>query len=116
MKNKILLTAVVVLMSVCANAQMFSVQNEQQQQLQQMQQFVNPQQSLQTEGIFNNVGMNEVGQDLFVVDLGVDPIMDLDHGGDSDQPGNVAPLGSGAALLVAMGAAYAFLRRRKEDK
>lgn len=118
MKKRILLTAAVVLMSVCANAQMFSVQSDQQMQMQQnqqmMQQFGN-QNALQSNGMFAPAPLGEMNQDLFITDPAYDPIMDMDHGGEGDLPGTVAPIGSGAVLLVAMGAAYAAMRRRKED-
>lgn len=120
MKKRMLLTAAVVLMSICANAQMFGLQDEQQllmqqnQQMMQMQQLGN-QSAMESNGMFAPAVLGSMNQDLFITDPAYDPIMDMDHGGESDLPGNVAPVGSGAALLVAMGAAYAAMRRRKED-
>lgn len=114
MKSRILLTAVAVMFSLCASAQMF-VQEERQTdvrfQTMQTMQGMNAGQLGTSETMFGSVDATDI---MFAGDMGFDPVADIDHGGEGDLPGNVAPLGSGAALLVAMGAAYAAMRRRKE--
>lgn len=118
MKNRILLTAIALMFGFCASAQMF-VQEERQmsngmQNMQTMQpiQGMQPGQLGTAETMFG--GVTDATNIMFNGDMGIDPIANFDHGGEGDEPGNVAPIGSGAAILVAMGAAYAALRRRKE--
>lgn len=127
MKNRIILTVLAVLMAVGAKAQMFSTSYEhevmQQQQMYEQQQMmlqgqvrsIYQQQQLGGQ-LFDNGTLQDGG--LFnTTPNGYDPIMDvLGHGETGDQPGDIAPIGSGTALLVAMGAVYAAMRRRKENK
>jgi len=42
-------------------------------------------------------------------------VLPNEHGLDIDSEGTEGPLGSGVAVLLGLGAAYAFAKRRKED-
>lgn len=126
MKNRIILATVAVMMAVGAKAQMFSTPYEHEVMLQQ--QMMDEQQKILQGQVYSiyqqqlcgqsfDNGMPQDGGLFGTTQNGYDPIMDIiDHGGTGDQPGDIAPIGSGTALLVAMGAAYAAMRRRKENK